>query len=76
MYLLTKSETLSPSVSVSLTGIANAGNIIDGDVTTAVETANREPILNIDLSSRKMADTVFVKGEKPPSLRHLRLEQQ
>ena len=63
MYLLTKSETLSPSVSVSLTGIANAGNIIDGDVTTAVETANREPILNIDLSSRKMADTVFVKGE-------------
>ena len=34
MYLLTKSETL--------TGAVDAGNIIDGDVTTAVETANRE----------------------------------
>ena len=76
MYLLTKSETLTPGVSVSLTGIANAGNIIDGDVTTAVETADREPVLNIDLGSRKTVDTVFIKGEKPPSLRHLCLEQQ
>ena len=63
MYLLTKSETLSPSVSVSLTGIANAGNIIDGDVTTAAETADREPVLNINLGSRKTVDTVFIKGE-------------
>ena len=63
MYLLTKSETLSPSVSVSLTGVANAGNIINGDISTAVETTNREPSLNIDLGSRKLVDTVFVKGE-------------
>ena len=63
MYLLTKSETLTPGVSVSLTGVADAGNIIDGDVTTAVETTNREPTLNIDLGSRKTVDAVFIKGE-------------
>ena len=63
MYLLTKSETLTPGVTVSLTGAVNAGNIIDGDVTTAVETANREPVLNIDLGNPKTVDTVFIKGE-------------
>ena len=63
MYLLTKSETLTPGVSVSFTGAANADSIIDGDVTTAVETANREPVLNIDLGSRKLVDAVFIKGE-------------
>ena len=63
MYLLTKSETLTSGVSATLTGIANAGNIIDGDVTTAVETADREPVLNINLGSRKTVDTVFIKGE-------------
>ena len=63
MYLLTKSETLTPNVSASLTGAANAVNIIDGDITTAVETANREPVLNIDLGSRKTVDSVFIKGE-------------
>ena len=62
MYLLTKSETLTSGVSATLTGIANAGNIIDGDVTTPVETANREPVLNIDLGSAKVIDAVFIKG--------------
>ena len=63
MYLLTKSETLNANVSATLTGAANAGNIIDGDVTTAVETTDREPVLNINLGSRKTVDTVFIKGE-------------
>ena len=63
MYLLTKSETLNANVSATLTGAVNAVNIIDGDITTAVETADREPVLNIDLGSRKVVDTVFIKGE-------------
>ena len=63
MYLLTKSETLKANAAATLTGAADAGNIIDGDVTTAVETGNREPVLNIDLGSNKMVDTVFIKGE-------------
>ena len=63
MYLLTKSETLNANATASLTGAADAGNIIDGDVTTAVETANREPILNIDLGSPKVVDVIFIKGE-------------
>ena len=49
MYLLTKSETLNANAAATFTGAADAGNIIDGDVATAVETANREPVLNIDL---------------------------
>ena len=63
MYLLTKSETLTPGVSVSFTGAANADSIIDGNVTTVVETADREPVLNIDLGSRKVVDAIFIKGE-------------
>ena len=60
MYLLTKSETLNDSVSASLTGVTDANQIIDGDVATAVETANREPTLNIDLGSNKTLDTNVV----------------
>ena len=63
MYLLTKSETLNANVSATLTGVSDAGKVIDGDVATAVETANREPTLNIDLGSNKMADAIFIKGE-------------
>ena len=63
MYLLTKSETLNDNVSASLTGVTDASNIIDGDITTAVEAANREPILNIDLGSPKVVDVIFIKGE-------------
>ena len=63
MYLLTKSETLNANAAATFTGAADAGNIIDGDVATAVETADREPVLNINLGSRKTVDTVFIKGE-------------
>ena len=63
MYLLTKSETLNANASATFTGAADAGNIIDGDITMAVETANREPVLNIDLGSPKTVDTLFIKGE-------------
>ena len=63
MYLLTKSETLNANASATLTGVSDAVNIIDGDVATAVETANREPTLNINLGSNKMADAIFIKGE-------------
>ena len=63
MYLLTKSETLNDNVSVALTGVTDAINVIDGDITTAVETANREPTLKIDLGSAKVIDTAFLKGD-------------
>ena len=63
MYLLTKSETLNANAVATLTGVTDASNIIDGDVTTAVETSNREPVLNINLGSNKMVDAVFIKGE-------------
>ena len=63
MYLLTKSETLNDNVSASLTGVTNASQIIDGDVTTAIETTHREPVLNIDLGSGKLVDAVFIKGK-------------
>ena len=63
MYLLTKSETLNANAAATLTGAADAGKVIDGDVTTAVEAANREPILNIDLGSPKVVDVIFIKGE-------------
>ena len=63
MYLLTKPETLNANVSATLTGVTDASKVIDGNVVTAVETANREPVLNINLGSRKTVDTVFIKGE-------------
>ena len=53
MYLLTKSETLNVNADATLTGAADAGNIIDGDVTTAVETTSREPVLNIIWAVRR-----------------------
>ena len=63
MYLLTKPETLNDNVSISLTGVTDASKVIDGDMSTFVETGNRQPTLNIDLGSGKTVDTVFIKGE-------------
>ena len=58
MYLLTKSETLNANVSATFTG-----NIIDGDLTTNAETANRNPNLSIDLGVRKVIDALWLAGE-------------
>ena len=63
MYLLTKSETLNANASASLTGVVDASNIIDGDRTTSAETTDRDPNLTIDLSSAKVIDAVFIKGD-------------
>ena len=63
MYLLTKSETLETGVTVTFTGGSDAGNIIDGDLTTVSTTASRNPNLTVDLGSRKAIDAVFLKGE-------------
>ena len=58
MYLLTKSETLETGVTVTFTGGSDTGNIIDGDLTTSAETANREPNLTVDLGTRKVIDAL------------------
>ena len=63
MYLLTKSETLETGVIVTFTGGSDTGNIIDGDLTTSAETANREPNLTVDLGTRKVIDALWLKGE-------------
>ena len=63
MYLLTQSETLNDSASVTFTSASNTGNIIDGDLDTFSETASRTPNLTVDLGSRKVIDAVFLKGE-------------
>ncbi len=63
MYLLTKSETLNTGVTVSFTSGTDTGNIIDGDLTTNAETANRNPNLTIDLGVRKVIDALYLKGE-------------
>ena len=63
MYLLTKSETLNTGVTVTFTSGTDTGNIIDGDLTTTAETANRSPNLTIDLSARKVIDALYLKGE-------------
>ena len=63
MYLLTKSETLETGVTVTFTGGSDTGNIIDGDLTTSAETANREPNLTVDLGTRKVIDALWLKGE-------------
>ena len=63
MYLLTKSETLNANADATFTGTTNTDSIIDGDLHTSVETTDRSPVLNIDLGSAKVIDTVFIKGE-------------
>ena len=63
MYLLTKSETINSGVTVTLSGVTDADSIIDGDLTTSVETATLAPTLTIDLGSAKTVDTIFLKGE-------------
>ena len=63
MYLLTKSETLNTGVTVTFTGGSDTDNIIDGDLTTSAETANREPNLTVDLGTRKVIDALWLKGE-------------
>jgi hypothetical protein len=63
MYFLTKSETLDPGVTVSFTSGTDTGNIIDGDLTTNAETANRSPNLIIDLGGRKVIDALWLEGE-------------
>ena len=63
MYLLTQSETLEPGVTVSFTSGADIGNIIDSDLKTSAETANRNPNLTVDLRSRKVVDALYLKGE-------------
>ena len=63
MYLLTKSETLNAGVTVTFTSGTDTGNIIDGDLTTNAETANRDPNLTIDLGERKVIDALYLGGE-------------
>ena len=63
MYLLTKSETLNANAAATLTGAADAVNIIDGDRTTSAETADRDPNLSIDLGVRKVIDALWLAGE-------------
>ena len=63
MYLLTQSETLESGVTVSFTSGSDTGNIIDGDLTTSAETADRDPNLTINLGSRKRIDALWLKGE-------------
>jgi hypothetical protein len=63
MYFLTKSETLDPGVTVSFTSGTDTGNIIDGDLTTNVETANRSPNLTIDLGVRERIEAPWLEGE-------------
>lgn len=62
MYLLTKSSTLEPGVTVSFTSGFDTGNIIDDDFTTSAETARRAPNLTIDLGARKVIDALYLKG--------------
>ena len=63
MYLLTQSETLATGVTVTFTAGSDTGNIIDSDLTTSAETANRTPNLTIDLGARKVIDALYLKGE-------------
>ena len=63
MYLLTAPYTLKAGVSVTFTSGTNTGNIIDGDLTTHAETANRSPNLTIDLGSRKAIDALWLEGD-------------
>ena len=64
MYLLTKSETLEPGVTVSFTSGSDTGHIIDGDRTTSAETSDRDPNLTINLGSAKVInDALWLKGE-------------
>ena len=63
MYLLTKSETLNTGVTVTFTSGTDTGNIIDGDLTTNAETANRSPNLTINLGVRKVIDALWLNGE-------------
>ena len=63
MHLLTKSETLAPGVTVTLTSGTDTGNIIDGDRTTVSMTTDRDPNLTIDLGSRKLIDALYLEGE-------------
>ena len=62
MYLLTKSETLANVVSITLSGVIDAGAIIDGKLNTFVETLTRAPTLLIDLGSAKVIDALWLKG--------------
>ena len=62
MYLLTKNRKLNANVSATFTGAADTGNIIDGDLTTNAETANRNPNLSIDLGVRKVIDALWLAG--------------
>ena len=55
MYLLTKSETLS--------GVTDAGAVIDGKPDTYVETPTHAPTLTVDLGSAKVINAVFIKGD-------------
>lgn len=63
MYLLTKSETLETGVTASFTSGTDTGNIIDGNLTTSAETADRDPNLTVDLGARKVIDALYLKGE-------------
>ena len=63
MYLLTPSETLSSGVTVTFTIGTDTGNIIDGDLETFSETAERAPNLTIDLGERRVIDALYLKGE-------------
>lgn len=63
MYLLTPSETLKSGVAVTFTAGTNTGNLIDSDLTTFSETADRDPNLTVDLGANKVIDALYLKGE-------------
>ena len=63
MYLLSKPETLETGVTVTFTIGTDTGNIIDGDLETFSETAERAPNLTVDLGARKVIDALWLKGE-------------
>ena len=76
MYLLTKSETVASGVTVIFTGGSDTGNIIDADLETFSETAQRAPNLTVDLGSRKAIDCAVSEGRKSSRLRPESVEQQ
>ena len=64
MYLLTKSETLNAGVTVTFTSGTDTGNIIDGDLTTTAETANRNPNSDHRFGMySKVIDALWLNGE-------------
>ena len=69
MYLLTKSETLTANISVSLSDVTDAGTIIDGKLDTFVESATLAPIRVID-------DYSFNNYTNTTAYRYYQLSQQ